>query len=210
MPLQIACAPAIKGSTEGANAAACLYTSVFGSIFVSQWDKAFHAATVHGGISSAPSPLCLPHWQEKCSFKIYTELDCRGFLSLPHVMFPAFGFGAGLQNGKAASGFLPTTWGLPLAFPARPLQQERLGYKLHFKVKCFVSHLSQEVFLYVHLTPLIIFSSWPTFHRDWIYRWQTWQSFLFSVSSSFSLILLPFLCLPTPSFLEASTITEPT
>lgn len=55
MPLQIVCAAAIKGSTEGTNAAACLYTSVFRGIFVSQWDKAFHAATVHRG-----SPL-LPH-----------------------------------------------------------------------------------------------------------------------------------------------------
>lgn len=68
------------------------YSSVFRIIFVSQWDEAFPAAIAHGGISSAPLPHCLPHWQEKCGIRIYMELGCKGFLSSPHVMFPTFGF----------------------------------------------------------------------------------------------------------------------
>lgn len=84
------------------------YTSVFFRIsFVSQWDKAFPAAIAHGGISSAPSPPCLPHWQGKCSIKIYMELDCKGLLSSPHVMFPTFGFWSWTAKWKGSEGVSP-------------------------------------------------------------------------------------------------------
>lgn len=37
------------------------------------------------------------------------------------LSFPPLVFEAGLQNGKAANGFLPATWGVLPAFPAQPL-----------------------------------------------------------------------------------------